>query len=345
MENLPTDTFQIVQLTSYDVQRASDNMKIFSSLIGAHDDMYPGIDVWLRKKVLPGIKDGERVAYIGFENGRPLVSCVLKKGEVAKFCHLHIADGFQNVHLGEVFFTKMALDIRNVAREVYFTLPESLWQAKHSFFSSFGFENAHKADVQYRLFDEELQCSAPFQLVWEKALDKLPKLVSWFSNSVLLSIQPQHASRIMSGEKSVEIRTRFSRRWKGSRAAIYSTSPTKAIVGHARIADVVEGDPDAIWSTFNVAVGCSKDEFASYTGAAKRVFAIVLDDVQAYEGGMGVPISQIQYLLSKDLVAPQSYFSLSNNTVWTEGLTIAELLHGKFRSVRDVDEQASALCL
>lgn len=333
----PADNIRVVRITALDVERMSDNMKMFHGLIQAHEEMYPGIDIWLKKKVLPGMKDGERVAYIGIENDRPAVSCVLKRGELSKFCHLHIADGFQSLNLGEVFFSIMALEIRSEAKQVYFTLPESLWNSKREFFLSFGFEQAEKANVQYRLFEDELQCTAPFSVVWQHVLDKMPKLISSFSHAILLSIQPRHVSRIMRGEKTVEVRTRFSSKWRGSRAAMYSTSPTRAIVGHARIADVVQGDPEGIWKAYSEAVGCSREEFMRYANGAKHVYAIILDDIQPYRDGLGIPLTQMQHLLSKDLVPPQSYYNLSNNKEWAEAMTVAELLYRRLVSLRSAE--------
>jgi predicted transcriptional regulator len=58
--------------------------------------------------------------------------------------------------------------------------------------------------------------------------------------------------------------------------------PEKRLVGEARIANVVNGDPDRIWYAFAGEIGCSRQEFDSYVGSSVEVFALVLDDVVRY---------------------------------------------------------------
>jgi predicted transcriptional regulator len=56
-----------------------------------------------------------------------------------------------------------------------------------------------------------------------------------FTRDLLVSLHPRHASNILSGEKTVELRRRFpERHMRGALALIYSTSPVQAIVGVAR---------------------------------------------------------------------------------------------------------------
>jgi predicted transcriptional regulator len=325
---------RIVRLTEHDVKRASDNFQSFEDLVVAHEAMYPRIGDWLKNKVVRGIASSERVAYVGFEGQRAMVSAVVKRGDRSKFCHLHIADDFRNMHVGEVFFAMMALDVRHHADEIYFTLPESLWETRKEFFQSFGFHEASQAHDQYRLFDTELQCSAPFEKVWGCVLQKLPRLVRAFSsdnsalNGLLFSVRPQFASKILRGEKTVEVRRRFDAKWVGRQVSIYSTSPMKAVLGHAVITEVTAGTPKAIWDRYCKSLGCSRAEFDEYTKSADEVYAITLDDITPYDTAM--TLSQIQYYLRKDLTPPQSYCSVKNSATWSEALTIAELLNGRF---------------
>ena len=135
---------KILKIFRNDVVKETDKLKMVKNLISKHEQMYPNIEQWLKLKVLPGIKTKERVGYIGFNNEEPIVSAVLKRGKYSKFCHLHIDKKFQNNNFGDLFFAMMALDIRNSAVEAHFTLPESLWFEKKSFFQSFGFQRAVK---------------------------------------------------------------------------------------------------------------------------------------------------------------------------------------------------------
>jgi len=295
--------------------------------------MYPGIRHWVDHRVVPGLRTPERAAYVGYLNEKPVVSAVLKRGERSKFCHLRIPTDLQDSHLGELFFSLMAVEVRHVAREVHFTLPESVWARKGGFFRSFGFGHACKADRQYRASDTELSCSASFATVWRSALEKLPKLMHAFSvggyrldNTLVMSIRPRHLREILTGRKRVEVRRRFSRKWVGKRVSLYASAPVRALVGEATIANVVAGKPEEIWAAHKRDIGCTREEFDQYTASAAQVSALVLEDVAAYKEE--VYLSQISTLIRDDIRPPQSHCSVRANGAWAHALSIAALLHG-----------------
>lgn len=325
--------FHIVRLTAEDALRTSDSLVMLGELLAANEESYPDIQRWFRNKVVPGLRDGSRIAYIGFEDELPLLTAVVKRGERAKFCHLRIASDFQDLHLGEVFFAIMALEVRTTAREIHFTLPEGLWEKQHGFFSSFGFCDVVRARKQYRLFEEELCTSAPFLDVWRAARVRLPKLMNCFSinrysmaPSLLLSVKPEFAHRLLRGEKAVEIRRRFSGRWRGARVALYASSPERALVGEATIGNVEAASPIEIWELHKEKLGCSLEELRAYSGEAPEVFAIELTDITPYAAKM--PLCQVEYLLEEDLIPPQSYCELHGDRPWGKAISIAALLHG-----------------
>ena len=343
MNNLlapPKTALKIVRLSESDAKHQSDHIVNFSKLVLANETMYPGIDKWLKNKVIPGLKASERVAYIGYENENPIVTAVVKHGGDSKFCHLRINDDFQNEHLGELFFSLMALEVRNEARDIHFTLPESLWSKKHDFFKSFGFKEIAKAGTQYRIFDQELRCSAPFHEVWKAVIDKIPKLINNYTiggyslhNGLILSIKPEYAQNVLEGKKTVEIRRKFAKKWIGHKAALYASGDKKALVGEATIFDVVAASPSQIWKLYGHEIGCSKDDFDNYTSMGYQVYAIVLSDIQPYNSY--IPITQISHLIHKDLTPPQSYFTLEKNKPWAEAVSIASLLQGRFNPRRN----------
>ena len=196
----------IVRLTSTDAKLRTDMMTAFTTRVAQSEDMYPNIKRWVSEKVIPGLKSNERTAFIGFEHDRPVITAVVKKGEMSKFCHLRIGEGWHDRKLGNAFFCQMAWECRG-AKEVHFTLPESLWERERIFFESFGFEDAMKAQTQYRLFDPEWRCSAPLQKVWHAAREKMPSLCFAFggheiTNRILLSVRPNYAEEIIRGQKA-----------------------------------------------------------------------------------------------------------------------------------------------
>jgi predicted transcriptional regulator len=331
------ENFQIVRLAEGDVRCKSDHLANFENLILANQQMYPEIERWYSNKVLPGIRQEERVAFIGYLNEKPAVSAVVKKGSDAKFCHLRIHEALRDTNLGEVFFSMMALEIRDLAKNIHFTLPESLWQEKGKFFQSFGFSSAELAEAQYRLFDREMACSAAFPAVWDSVLQKIPKLADLYAfggfaadNQLLMSVKPEFAERIMCRKKTVELRRKFSTRWIGHRINIYASAPVMGLMGEARIAGVVVNNPEMIWERFHDQIGCSRPEFDAYIAGASEVYAIELDEVRPYRERF--PLGQISHLIKEHLTPPQSYMTLEKNRPWAKAVSLAAYLHGCFKS-------------
>jgi len=329
--------FKIVRLREQDACGLSDHLRDFSHLILQNEPMYPGIGKWLRDKVIPGIRDSQRVAYVGYADGVPAASAVVKCGESSKFCHLRVRDDIQDRHLGEAFFSLMGLEARGLAREIHFTLPESLWEKEKEFFTSFGFDRVVKAGHQYRLFEDELRCSAPFHRVWQSILEKLPKIARAFSVNgcpfnarMLMSIKPEHAASLLSGNKRVELRRRFSKEWIGCRVSIYASHPRCSIVGDALMQEVVVDDPDRIWERFGDQIGCTREQFERYAHGARQLYAIILVDVVPYAKTLS--LAEASQAVSAPLRPPQSYRSLETSKRWTEAVSIGALLQRGFGS-------------
>lgn len=331
------ENFQIVRLAEGDVRCKSDHLANFKDLILSNHQMYPKIECWLSEKVLPGIRQDERVAFIGYLDEKPAVSAVVKKGNDAKFCHLRIHEDLQESNLGEVFFSLMSLEVRDLAKDIHFTLPESLWKVKGPFFQSFGFHSAKLAEAQYRFWDNELACSASFSSVWSSVLHKMPKLSHLYSlggftpdNQILMSIKPEYAERIMNRKKSVELRRKFSTRWIDHRINIYASAPVMSLMGEARIAGVVRNKPEVIWERFHDQIGCSRAEFDNYAAGTDELYAIELDDIKRYRNRL--PLTDMSHLLNQNLTPPQSYMTLERGKPWAKAISLAAYIRGCLKS-------------
>jgi predicted transcriptional regulator len=327
------NNFQLVRLAEGDAKQRTDHLHLLKELLLRNSPMYPSIDRWFSDKVLPGLRSSERIAYIGYVDETPVVSAVVKRGESSKFCHLRIDPSYQDQNLGELFFALMALEVKNSAQQIHFTLPESLWCEKQPFFESFGFQQAIKHEIQYRLFDPELYVSASFETVWQSVLQKLHKFFGRFdvgghslNSEILLSIKPDHADRILNGEKTVEIRTRFSKKWIGTCANIYASTPVSGLVGTAKISNIKVGSPKRIWNMYASHLGCSREAFYEYTKDHEQVYAIELNEPRRYHAP--VTISYASRLVGEDLTPPQSYCMLEHGRPWAKAVSLATLLHG-----------------
>lgn len=330
--------FRIARLGISEALDWTDELGTLEELISANEKMYPGIRRWFKGKVVPGLKSGQRIAWVGYEGERAIASAVLKLGRKSKFCHLRIDQDYQDIALGQMFFCQMAAEARHDAKEIHFTLPESLWSDRRDFFESFGFVDAARSRRQYRHGEVELSCCAPLVTVWSSVLKKLPTLAGKFSiggyslkHKILVSIKPKYAFKILAGSKLVEVRKKFSAKRVGCKAVLYASSPLKALVGEATVNSVTAGSPADIWSQFGASIDCALDEFTAYAGSARQLFAIELGDVMPYREPLG--LAQLMHLVREDLTPPQSFCDLrldDQNSPWVRAVSVASLLHGRF---------------
>lgn len=346
-ETLAVPSVTIRRVAEEDARIGSPYLGTLVERLQRHEESYPGIDIWVRRRVIPGLRSGERVGYVGYRDEDPILAAVVKRGRSTKFCHVSVEEGFRGKRLGRLSFSLLAAEVRNLAEAVHFTLPESLWYAQRSFFEDFGFSDAVMADTQYRMFEDELKCATEFQNVWRAATRMLPALLSEAtvggrneSGGIVLSVREPHAEAIISGEKTVEIRRRFSDRWRGHRASIYSSGSRGAVLGTVRIADVVHGDVAEIWSAFANEIGCTRAELEAYASGATTVAALRLTEVEPYTAP--VPLSQLSHLIDEPLKPPQSHCAVEAVPSWERALSVAALLHGRKSSVAPMRSHGSA---
>jgi len=327
--------FRLVPIGVSAARKQTDDLRILEAMLSESEPMYPGIAKWCKEKVIPGLKTHERIGYLAFEGEKPVASAVLKLGAQSKFCHVRIQENFQDLNLGRMIFTQMALQVRHQkgVKEIHFTLPEGLWEEKRGFFASFGFGNAVKSSRQYRVGQEELYCSAPIATVWEHAKQNLHLLEGFspggfaLNDKVLLSMHPKFAELVFSGKKEIEIRRKFSKRLRGKQVVVYGTKPLGSLMGEATLREVSSDTPENIWVNFGTRAGCTYEEFISYVGSSTEVFALELTNLKPYLAPLGLP--QLNQLVQDDLRPPQSFLHvrMDEASPWGKAITIAGLLH------------------
>jgi len=98
---------------------------------------------------------------------------------------------------------------------------------------------------------------------------------------VLLSVLSKYARAILEGKKTVELRRVHMLAPTGSLLLLYSSSPTKALVGTA-ILDRIQGStPRDLWTEVRGCAGVTRAEYDEYFRGVQRAFAFRLRDIQA----------------------------------------------------------------
>lgn len=122
----------------------------------------------------------------------------------------------------------------------------------------------------------------------------------------ILSIKPIYADAILEGRKQVEFRRKVFKK-AVDRVFIYSSSPTKEIVGYFTIEEIIEETPKSLWRKFNKVGGIQKNEFFKYFDGIEKGFTIKIDKVKKFDRGINP-----QKVL-KNFIAPQSFIYLEKN--------------------------------
>jgi predicted transcriptional regulator len=124
------------------------------------------------------------------------------------------------------------------------------------------------------------------------------------TRDMIFSIRPVHAQKILDGSKTVELRRRFTDGVKpGTLALIYSTSPTSALTGSARIRDVQRLAVPDIWRRHRSGACLRKKEFEDYFSGLHSGYAIVLASAKPLPRPVGLPELRERF----GFEPPQSY--------------------------------------
>lgn len=91
---------------------------------------------------------------------------------------------------------------------------------------------------------------------------------------VLLSIKPEYAEKIFSGEKCYEFRKSIFSEPNVDTVVVYATLPVGKVIGEFKIADVHTGHPQEIWVKTRAKSGITKSFFTEYFKGRAKAYAI-----------------------------------------------------------------------
>ncbi len=130
----------------------------------------------------------------------------------------------------------------------------------------------------------------------------------------LISVHPEYADKLLSGEKKVELRrSRMSA--SVTHLVLYATCPRKAVVGWVEVSGIEEASPSRIWESHKQHAGLSRASFRRYFKGASIATAI----------SVRAPHQLVEERLLGDVlpdsVPPQSWRYLPRSSVRTLGLS------------------------
>lgn len=98
---------------------------------------------------------------------------------------------------------------------------------------------------------------------------------------LFVSIKPEFAEKILSKEKSIELRKVRPHVKPGDYVIIYASAPTMGVVGIARIKQIIELHPQEMWEQYSPMLGIDKQRYDDYFSRLIRAVGIELDSVRS----------------------------------------------------------------
>lgn len=139
-------------------------------------------------------------------------------------------------------------------------------------------------------------------------------------NQIIMSIKPCYVQKILSGEKTVELRSRKLNVQNGVRIWIYSTLPKGCVEVVATIQSIEYDHPDRIWEMYSEELAITYGEFQKYVHGNEAVSAIRLSNVTKVNNPL--TLDSIRSCIQK--FHPPQFFSHLNTNVELSDLLIRE---------------------
>jgi predicted transcriptional regulator len=100
------------------------------------------------------------------------------------------------------------------------------------------------------------------------------------ATDILISIKEEYVARILTGEKTVELRRRSVNVAPGSRVWVYTKKPHAQITLCAIVKKVIVAKPSELWEDHGQRAGITRAEFDNYFKGSSTACGIVLCNVR-----------------------------------------------------------------
>jgi predicted transcriptional regulator len=105
---------------------------------------------------------------------------------------------------------------------------------------------------------------------------------------VLLSIKPEYADRIFTGEKKYEFRRAIFKNQKVTNVVVYASSPVRKVIGEFEVLDVIHDDVRALWEKTRSLAGISESKFFDYFSDRDKGYAIRIGETYKYQHSLSL---------------------------------------------------------
>jgi predicted transcriptional regulator len=112
---------------------------------------------------------------------------------------------------------------------------------------------------------------------------------------ILLSIKPEYAEKILSGEKKYEFRRTIFKDQSVKTVVIYASSPIQKVIGEFDIECIISLDLDELWESTKYHSGIDKEFYDSYFHGKEIGYAIKVKKTKRYRKHQDLNDYDIKY--------------------------------------------------
>ena len=103
------------------------------------------------------------------------------------------------------------------------------------------------------------------------------------SIAVLLSIKPQFANAIFSGEKRYEFRKAIFKDARVSKVFVYASAPVSRVIGVFYLDGIIANVPSMLWEITNSGAGITKEYFEDYFSGRDVGYALGVKEASLFD--------------------------------------------------------------
>lgn len=100
--------------------------------------------------------------------------------------------------------------------------------------------------------------------------------------TILLSIKPEYAIKIINGTKKYEFRKHLAKE-KIDKIILYATFPEKKIIGEVEVIGTIANKPSPLWETTKKTAGISRCKYRTYFKGCTIAYAYILGSAIKYD--------------------------------------------------------------
>ena len=127
--------------------------------------------------------------------------------------------------------------------------------------------------------------------------------------TLLLSVKPQYAEKVLRGEKTIELRRVRPRRiGPGDTILLYATAPLTLFVGYCRVTEILVDSPIDLWPRVRGSAGVTRNEYFRYFQDARSATGIVIEQPVPFVESFSLDDSR-RYV--PDFMPPRSFCYVS----------------------------------